>query len=239
VVLRNYIQGLVISNDGTTPTTVIDVAAGQCADSTQVNLMSLAAIKKSISSTWVVGSGNGGLDTGTVAASTWYFVHVITRVDTGVVDVLISKSATAPTLPTSYTLFRRIGAILTNASSNIIAFTQYPGGVFMWNTPVTNLNTSSPTTGAPTLLAMSIPLGVVVQALCHVEVTSAGGTGTIALEPPPSGAYGLLMFFGTTGGCGNGAVWSNTSSQIAYFITATCAVQIAVDGWIDPRGRDS
>ena len=46
-------------------------------------------------------------------ANTDYYVYLIKRVDTDVVDAIFSASATAPTLPTNYTLFRRIGSIST------------------------------------------------------------------------------------------------------------------------------
>ena len=57
------------------------------------------------------------MDTGSVANNTWYHVHLIKRPVTGVVDVLFSLSATAPTLPTSYTIFRRIGSMRTDGSA--------------------------------------------------------------------------------------------------------------------------
>lgn len=61
--------------------------------------------------TWVVGTNQGGLDTGTVKTG-FYAVHLIQRSDTGVVDVLFSLSAGGPTSPTNYDRFRRIGTLL-------------------------------------------------------------------------------------------------------------------------------
>jgi hypothetical protein len=81
-----------------------------------------SAISKTTSS-WAVGTGNGGLDTGTITDDTFYYIHVIKRTDTNVVDVLFSLSRTAPTLPANYTKFRVIGAIKTTTSdvSNVVA----------------------------------------------------------------------------------------------------------------------
>lgn len=53
-------------------------------------------------------SGAGGLDTGSVAAGNWYYVYVIYNEST--VASLISLSSTAPTLPSGYTKFARVGA---------------------------------------------------------------------------------------------------------------------------------
>src|SRR5579872_1429376 len=118
--LQGHIGGLGLSNDGTSPQTVIDTSSGVATSDDASAMMKLASFKKSTAA-WAVGSGNGCLDSGTVAASTWYHVFVIERTDTGAVDELCSTSATAPTFPTSYTKKRRIGSFKTDASSHIIA----------------------------------------------------------------------------------------------------------------------
>ena len=48
-------------------------------------LLSLASAYTKTTSAWGVGTGNGSLDTGSIANSTWYHVYLIKRVDTGVV----------------------------------------------------------------------------------------------------------------------------------------------------------
>jgi hypothetical protein len=73
-------------------------------------------------SAWAVGSGNGALDTGTIADSTC--IILIKRLDTGVVGPLISLLATAPTLPANYTLFRHIGSRKTNGSGEWVKVMQ-------------------------------------------------------------------------------------------------------------------
>lgn len=71
-------------------------------------------------------AGANGLDTGAEAADTWYFVYVISdSMNTNAVAGLISESSTAPTLPTGYDRFRRIGSFRNNPTSDIIEFTQY------------------------------------------------------------------------------------------------------------------
>lgn len=58
-----------------------------------------------------------GLDTGAVAASTWYAIFVIAKAD-GTVAGLASLSETAPTLPAGYTLSARVGWIRTDGTAN-------------------------------------------------------------------------------------------------------------------------
>jgi hypothetical protein len=70
-------------------------------------------------------SGANGLDTGTIASSTWYSVWVIYNGST--VAGLLSASATSPTLPSGYTYYARVGWIKTDSSGYYypLSFTQY------------------------------------------------------------------------------------------------------------------
>lgn len=62
-------------------------------------------------------SGANGLDTGSVADSTWYYVYVIYNPTTTTKAALFSTSATTPTLPTGYTFFARVGTVRSQAAS--------------------------------------------------------------------------------------------------------------------------
>ncbi|MHA3052540.1 hypothetical protein [Acinetobacter sp. ANC 4640] len=62
--------------------------------------------------------GANGLDTGTLALSTWYYVHVIYNPTTQTQAALFSLSATAPTLPSGYTFFARVGVVRTDSTAN-------------------------------------------------------------------------------------------------------------------------
>ncbi|CAM6005675.1 unnamed protein product [Sphagnum balticum] len=63
-------------------------------------------------------SGAGGLDTGTLAASTWYYVYAIYNPTTPATSILMSASATTPTLPSGYTYSALIGVVLTDGMDN-------------------------------------------------------------------------------------------------------------------------
>ena len=120
VVLNNHFTGFTMSNSSGDLDHDIEVQPGQCSNSTNEILINLlTAITKRIDASFTEGSAGGGLDTGTVAASTTYHLHVIAK-DDGTTDVLFSTSATAPTLPTDYNVFRRIGMVETDTNSNII-----------------------------------------------------------------------------------------------------------------------
>jgi hypothetical protein len=122
----NYIGGLITSNNGSDADHDIDIAIGSArsADNSD-NLHLTTALTKQIDAAWAVGTNQGGLDTGSVAADTMYAIWLIKRPDTGIVDVLFSTSFTSPTMPANYTKKRLIAAIRTKAgSADIIAYLQ-------------------------------------------------------------------------------------------------------------------
>ena len=70
-------------------------------------------------------SGAGGLDTGTEDPSTIYYLYLIQdAAGTQVIDLLFSLDDVTPTLPGSYDVFRLIGHVLNDDSSNIVNFMQ-------------------------------------------------------------------------------------------------------------------
>ncbi|CAB4122818.1 hypothetical protein UFOVP28_50 [uncultured Caudovirales phage] len=62
------------------------------------------------------------LDTGTVAASTWYYVWAISNGT--LVGFLYSLSSTAPTMPGGYTYKALVGVVRTNGSAQVVPFNQ-------------------------------------------------------------------------------------------------------------------
>jgi hypothetical protein len=244
-IMRSYLAGLTLSTAGSSST--FGIASGVAVDSTNVDAMTLASGYTKTTSAWAVGSGNGSIDTGTIANNTWYHVHLIKRPDTGVVDVLISLSATAPTLPTNYTLARRIGSMRTNGSAQWTRFTQ-TGDEFVWAASVADA--SGATVGTTSsLVTMSSPPNV----KCKVNFNIVGANSTAAtnflVSSPdqndvvsnsnPSGNRNMELGSTVTVNAAMMSVVTNTSSQIrvnssqpgtAYFISTF--------GWIDRRGRD-
>lgn len=116
-------QGLHLENDSTTPDEIIDIDPGICrSDDNTRNMVSTSTISVDITD-----SGLNGLDTGSVAADTWYAVYLIMRSDTDAVGGLISASFSSPTLPTNYDKKRYLGAIKTDSSSDIRTFSMPKG----------------------------------------------------------------------------------------------------------------
>lgn len=177
-------EGLTLSK---TATYTLQIAAGRCVvlsagGSRDIAILS-SVITKVINVSWAVGTGNGGLDTGTISSPQTYHIYLIKRSDTGVVDAIASTSATAPTLPTNYTHYRRIGSVLTRSSA-ILDFDQY-GDVFKWRSEQRDLNGYSVAT-AGELIALTVPTGIQVEALGTLSPggpTTAGALGIYVSDP--------------------------------------------------------
>lgn len=243
---RGYIDGLILSNDGSDPSNDWNIAAGAARDSTNAADMVLSSgLTKRLDAAWAVGTNQGGLDTGSEANSTWYHIWLIKRPDTGVVDCLASTSATAPTMPTNYTLKRRVGSIYNDGSSVIRQFKQF-GDLFLWDTAVNDtggagLNNTS------ALYTLSIPGGVRVKVELSVAATAGAANIVIALRNPdcsdPAIVNGEGMICIQVASVYNylaASVLSNTSSQIRARSNGNITdFYITTRGWTDSRGRDA
>ena len=142
---ENYIAGLELTLNAADPSNDIDIAAGEARDAANTEDMVLAsALVKQTNAAWAVGTNAGGLDTGALAANTQYYVWLIKRTDTGVVDVLFSLSASSPTLPTNYDKKRVIGSFKTGATAVIDPATLFMAYQSMPDNPVALRLTSLP-----------------------------------------------------------------------------------------------
>jgi hypothetical protein len=92
------------------------------------------------------GTGANKLDTGSLAASTWYAIHVIYKPSDGTIGGLISLSRTSPTLPAGYTASRCIGWARTTADTEIKTFHYNGGGWWFYDTTSNIVNAGTDTT---------------------------------------------------------------------------------------------
>lgn len=132
-----YANGLRITNDGTTPNTKLNIATGSILDSTGVfQLVSDDALTINAAT-----NGLNGLDTGSLAASKVYAIHLVadpvTQQDVG---AMISLSATAPLLPFGYSAFALVGYITTDASVHFLLGSWTAGNssrrTFVYDAPI-------------------------------------------------------------------------------------------------------
>lgn len=235
-VSRGHIFGLTLANNATDATNDIDIAAGQCASSDvdPVLIILASALTKRLDAAWAVGNNNGGLDTGSIANTT-YHVWLIRRPDTGVVDALFSASATSPTMPANYTQKRRIGSIV-RASAAIRGF-QQSGDTFWWNAAATTDVSVTNQGVTPTLRTLTLPVGLEVEAILTGNWFNVNAT--LSIVTPGFSGVPMTSYSNSTFGLFNTRVLTNTSAQISTVSSAAASSQsFRVDtlGWVDTRG---
>lgn len=117
--VRGISRGL-ISKYVTVSTADIDADEIIVTDSAGVALK-LSAINLTVDMAF---SGANGLDTGSEASSTWYYIWVIYNSSTTTSAGLLSVSATAPTMPSGYTYKALIGAVYNDSGGDFNIFHQ-------------------------------------------------------------------------------------------------------------------
>jgi len=120
--VQGMFKNLIVSASGSAA--AISASCDEIVVGDGVTYQTLRSVNLSIAGT---SNGAGGLDTGTLAASTWYSIWVIRNNSTGTAAGLMSLSATAPTMPSGYTHKARIGWIRTDSTANKypLSFIQY------------------------------------------------------------------------------------------------------------------
>lgn len=161
-------------------------------------------------------SGAGGLDTGSLAASTWYYIYAI--YNGTLLEPLMSLSSTAPTLPSGYTFASgAISAVRTDGSKNFLGFKQYGR---KWQYLVGDNLSALPSlvsgaTGSvstPTYTATSVTALVPTAIAATIKIVSTAATGgsniigiyapnanygsdTSTTNPPIANTYGSSSVF--------------------------------------------
>lgn len=236
---RSYLSGLTLSTAGSSNT--MSIAAGMGMDSTNAASLVLASAFSKTTGAWAVGTGNGGLDTGTIANSTWYYFYLINNPTSSVTDVIFSTSSSAPTLPSGYTLYRYIGGGLTNGSAQWTSFIQI-GDDFYWSSPVLDYASTGSTTAV--LLTCSVPRGRRVMTYFNMQTQPGAGVMNIYLSSPdvtdlaPSQTVSPIGSLLTLNGGCQARCYVNTSAQIRHRSSQAANMWIATLGWTDLRGKD-
>jgi hypothetical protein len=246
---RGYLSGMGLSN-ATDTAHDITVAVGEVRDNANaVDIVLASAMTKRIDATWASGSGNGGLASGvSLGNNTWYHVHAI--VVSGSADIGFDTSITAANLVAnnSASAFRRIGAVLTDGSANILNFIQ-DGDEFIFKAQIININATAIGTARVTQ-AVSAPLGVQTRAilglvgqvananngvrvtLTHPDVTDATPTSQNANNAGENSSDNNGTF-----ASGTHIVLTNTSSQIAIRQDFNSSLSMNTNGYYDRRGQ--
>lgn len=105
-------------------------------------------------------NGANGLDTGSLANNTWYYVYLIgSSLNYSATAAIISTSST-PLMPSGYDSYRRIGFALTDGAASFLAFDVYGDGnlrKYYWDAVSTELTAGASTSFADVDLTSSVP----------------------------------------------------------------------------------
>jgi hypothetical protein len=242
-VVRGLLHGMTLSTAGSS--TTFTVQPGIACDSTFTDMMTLTAAMNKNTGGFAPGSGNGSLDTGTIATTTWYHAFVIKNQTTGAVDVLVSLSATNPTMPSGFSLFRRIGSLRCDSSGNWRGFVQV-GDDFLWTTPNIDFSAAAGNSASRQAITLTVPPGVNVFAqFCLIASTGASqnlyATSLDQADTVASSAGGGFQV-GTTAandrGVGIAIIRTDLSGRIGMRSSGTVSYTVITQGWTDRRGRD-
>lgn len=179
-----YLDGLNLSFISNT---TLGVAIGQCRDSTNV-------LDIFVNSPLVInGAVNGanGLDAGTLAINTAYWVFLIADFQGfNPAAALISTSATAPYLPTGYGAFRRIGRCYTNSGPHFLDFKMSGRSTekfVQFTNPLAVLSGGSSATFAAVNLLIGEP-GATLITPVYLNVTYTPNTAASTASIRPTGS---------------------------------------------------
>lgn len=255
IVTYGAIWGLILSNAAVDTVNDINVTAGAATNSTNNGQIVLAAaIVKQFDAAWAVGTNAGGMNTGVVANSTWYEVHLIRRSDTGVVDVMITTAANRATLPTGYDSQRYLGSVRRGVATNL-QFTQI-GDHFTLTTQIMDADITPTVTAAQVTLTVPPSTIARFRGSLFFAALNAASIKTVLSEivegnVAPQGTTGIVSLnvsnIGDTAGfyaqqAGHFELRANASSQIEHDSDLTGGTEdeslvISTFGWIDHRER--
>ena len=180
-------------------------------------------------------AGKNGLDTGSEASDTWYYLWMIYNPATEEVAGVLSVSATAPTLPSGFTKKRLVGAVRNDGSSNFRTFIQR-GTRVQYLTGASVLSAGSATAFTAISLTSAIPSGTdsILYEVRVNDTTTAtpnailsldGTSNSVAVNASLTGS-GATSFLNT----GLMELVNNLTDQIWYRVTQ---VQDDCDIWVD------
>jgi len=221
------LYGLTLSNNGSDATNDIDIAVGSARDSTDAaNIDLLSALTKQLDVAWAVGTNAGMLATGAGVANTTYYIFVIKRPDTGVVDIAADTSSTGANIAANtnaaYTIKRQIGYVVRAGGVNGVPTWTDSGrqqtGTF---TPTISFGGASVGATYTTQTGRYTKIGNRVNFSIRVTLSAKGSsTGAMLINGLPFTSAAVQQPVAPWG--------TNTNTTPAYALVATSSTTITI-----------
>lgn len=172
-------KNLVVQNNSGSPTTQIDIDADEVVVSSANSILTLTNVNLTIDSAV---TGANGCDVIAIV-NTWYHAFVIYNPTTNTTAGLISESATAPTLPTGYSMKAYVGSVYRSGSS-FRSFYQR-GTIVVYSAAGNVFDSKATGVAAGTYLALSA--GEITTFDTYIPTTAKTWKGTVGTV---NGSYG-------------------------------------------------
>lgn len=230
---NSYINGLAIVYASTTTVTL---QLGQARDSTNINDILLTA-NATIDAAQ---TGSNGLDTGSLANSTWYAVYVIGSSSNAAQPAgLLSTSATAPTLPLGYDIFRRVGWVRTDGSAHFLKFYQTGAGAgrtLWWDAIISVLSAAGNTSYTAVSMAAAMPSTALTAIVNYSLAPHTAANAALFRRTGSTSTTNMTITAPvvTVATAGQVTLLTNASQSIDYKTTeATDALTLSVAAYLD------
>lgn len=229
--IRDVSRNLVIQNNSGNPTFQMDIDADEIIlqDSNGVPFRA-ASVNGTVD---ITASGVDGLDTGSEASATWYFIHIIAKPD-GTVDSLLSLSSTAPTMPSGYTFKALVGAIYNDGSSDFITIFQRENKVIR---DVINVLSGGVATGY-TLISLITAIPITAKNIIGYGKTSDAAAPIAFIDiAADSGGLGNVIIASSLTGATTTEIWApfqmlvKVAQNMYYKVTTGDTGDINISGW--------
>jgi len=196
---KRLLQNLEIESNASNPTYQVDINSGLVGSDDGTVVMEVS----SPITVDITASGVNGLDTGSEADNTWYYIWLIYNPSTDTVAGLFSTSNSSPTMPSGYTKKRLIGAVRNAFGSDFCEFYQHGEEVFYrYDIQVLAAGSATSQTGIDcSNFVPSIASLVKLYAYCWVAarfIRISGGllVSTISVLIRRSQLHALIFLFG-------------------------------------------
>ena len=189
--------------------------------------------------------GVNGIDTGTLAANTFYYVYAMGDSTRNLASCfVISANQYVPNIPIGYDMFRRIGCARTDGSANFLKWSQYGRSAFRnyyFDVPITILTAGAATTFTAVSVAGAVPpvSGGGGGASCEVTFAytyTQGSTSSRAqfLIGNSGATNGSIIVGGASAGAQQGIfTLPVVGNNILYKVGPTDTLTLSVIGFVD------
>ncbi len=230
---------ITIANNATDVNNDIDFSAGNAPlDDGSGQVLLTSTLVKRLDASWVAGTNQGGLFSGTKAINTWYYLFAIVNTTTGATDAGFDSSSTGANIPAGYKGSYR-GAVLTDGSGNIRAFKKIQNRFYLGS--ITDAS-ASPSSSVYSTYTLSVPKlnNIIAMVKSTCDYTGSGVTTLGVNYRFTSTSIAIESYFTATSGyTGVSAIEqlpTNNLGQIdvSFIYTAPATnFRIVTNGYID------